>query len=46
MALSCVRGGFDWILGKSSLLTEWSGVERGCPGQWWSLHPWRCSKNM
>jgi len=22
----------------------WSGVGSGCPGYWWSHHPWRCSK--
>jgi len=28
------------------LLKEWSGIGTGCPGQWWSHHPWRCSKNV
>ena len=37
---------FDWILGKISLLREWSGIGTGCPGKWWSHHPWRCSKNV
>ena len=38
MASSCIRGGLDWILGKISLLQEWSGIGTGCP--------WRCLKNM
>jgi len=46
MASSCTRGGSDWILGKISLLQEWSGIGPGCPGQWWSPHPWRGSKNV
>ena len=32
------------ILGKFSFLKEWSGIGTGCPGKWWSHHPWRCSK--
>ena len=32
MASSCVRGGSVWILGKISLLKEWSGLGPGCPG--------------
>jgi len=39
MASSCVRGGSDWILGKISLLKEWSGIGPGCPGQQWGPHP-------
>jgi len=31
MASSCIRGGLDWILGKMSLLKEWSGIGTGCP---------------
>jgi len=46
MASSCIRAGLDWILGKISLLKEWSGVGPGCPGQWGSPHPWRGSKNV
>jgi len=23
-------------------MTEWSGIETGCPWKWWSHHPWRC----
>jgi len=46
MASGCVRGGSDWILGKISLLKEWSGIGTGCSGRWWSYHPWRCSKNL
>jgi len=46
MASSCIRADLDWILGKLSLLKEWSGFETGCPGKWWSHHPCRCSKNV
>jgi len=46
MASSCVRGGLDWILGKISLLKEWSSIGTGCPGKRWSHHPWRRSKNV
>jgi len=46
MASSCVRGGSDWIFRKMSLLNEWSGTGTGCPGQWWSPHPWRDSKTV
>jgi len=46
MASSCIRGGLDWILGKISLLKEWSGIGTVYPGKWWSYHPWRPSKNM
>jgi len=40
------RGDLNWISGKLSLLKEWSGIGTGCPGQWWSHHPWRGSKNV
>ena len=46
LASSCIRGGLDWILGKISLLKEWSGIGTGCPGKWWSHHPWRGSKTV
>ena len=46
MASSCIRGGLDWILGKISLLKEWSGIGIGFPGRWLNHHPWRCLKNM
>jgi len=36
----------DWILGNICLLKEWSGIVAGCPGEWWSHHPCRCSKNV
>ena len=42
----CISGGLDWILGKISLLEEWSGIGPGCPGRWWSPHPWGGSKNV
>jgi len=31
---------------KHFLAEEWSGTGTGCPGRWWSHHPWRCSKNV
>jgi len=34
MASSCISGGLDWILWKTSLLKEWSGIGTGCPRQW------------
>jgi len=34
------------ILGEISSLKEWSGIGPGCPGRWWSHHPWRHSKNV
>jgi len=46
MDSSCIRGGSDWILGRISLLKEWSGIGIGCRGRWWSHHPWRCSNNV
>jgi len=46
MASSYIREDLDWILGKTSLLKEWSDIGTGCPGQWWSPHPWKCSKNV
>jgi len=46
MASSCIRGDLDWILGKISLLKEWSGIGTGFPGKWWSHCPWRCSKSV
>jgi len=27
-------------------MKEQSGIGTGCPGQCWSPHPWRCSKNV
>jgi len=46
MASYCIRGGSDWVLGKMSLLEEWSGLGPGCPGQWGSPHPWRGSDTV
>jgi len=34
------------MLGKTSLLKEWSDIGIGCPGRWLSPHPWRCLKNV
>jgi len=46
MASSCIKGGLDWMLGNISSPKEWSGTGMGCPGRWWSHHPWRCSRNV
>ena len=46
MASDCISGGSDWRLGKISPQKEWSGVGPGCPGQWWSSHPWRGSNTV
>jgi len=46
MASNCIRGGLDQILGKISLLEEWSGIGAGCPRKWWSHHPWRFKKQV
>ena len=43
MVLSCARGGSGWILGKNTSQKECWGTGTGCPGKWWSHHPWRCS---
>ena len=42
MVSSCIRGGLDWILGKISLLKDWSDIGIDCRGRWLSSHPWRC----
>ena len=36
MSSSCARG--------ISSPEEWADDGMGCPGRWWSQHPWRCSK--
>jgi len=44
-ASHCTRRGPDWILGTISS-QEWWCTGTGCPGRWWSHHPWRCSRNI
>ena len=44
--LKLCQGRFRLDIRKISLLKEWSGIGTGCPGQWWSHHPWRGSNNM
>jgi len=39
------KGGSGWILGRTSP-KGWSGSGTGCPGEWWSHHPWGCSRTM
>jgi len=34
------------MIGKTSLLKEWSSIGTGCSVRWWSHHHWRCSKNV
>ena len=41
-ALNCNRGDLDWTLGKNFSQKEWSDSGIGCPGRWWSHHPWMC----
>jgi len=31
---------------KNYLLKEWSSIQTGWPGKWWSHRPWRHSKNV
>jgi len=31
MASGCIRGGLDWVLGKNSLLKEWSDIGNRLP---------------
>jgi len=44
--LKLCRGRFRLDIWKIYLLKEWSGIGPGCPGKWWSPHPWRCLKNV
>jgi len=46
MASSCNREGLNWVLGKITLLKELWSIGTGCPGKWYSHHPWRCSKDV
>jgi len=36
------QGRLDEILGKISLLREWSGIGTVCPSRWLIPYPWRC----
>jgi len=31
---------------RKKFFTELLSTGPGCPGQWWSPHPWRCSKTV
>jgi len=44
--LKLCQGRFRLELGKISLLKELWNIGTGCPGKWWSPHPWRCSENV
>lgn len=34
------------ILGNVSSLGQWLNTGKGCPGQRWGRHPWKCWKNQ
>jgi len=40
------QGRFRLDMKKNFFTERVSGIGTGCPGQWWSHHPWRCSKNV
>jgi len=46
VASASARGGSRWILGNISSLKEWCCSVTGCPGRWWSHHPWRSSRTV
>jgi len=35
-----------WILGNIYSLKGLSSTGTGCPGKWWSHHPWRYLKDL
>jgi len=37
-------GGSLWASGNIFSLSRWLSTGTGCPGRWWSLHPWRYSQ--
>ena len=37
---------FRLDIGKTFSLREWSGTGMGCPGRWWSRHPWQRSRGL
>jgi len=46
MALSCARGGLDWMLVIISSPNGLSSIGAGCPGKWWSHYLWRYFKDL
>ena len=46
LQITSFRGGSGWTLGKICSPKEWLGIGTGCPGRWWSHHPWNSSRNM
>lgn len=45
MASSCTAGELGLIYRRISSPNEWLSIGTGSLGKWWSLHPWKCSKN-
>ena len=39
------KGRFRLDMKKKTSQKEWWGSGTGCPGEWWSHRPWRCSRN-
>lgn len=44
MASHWNRVGFDWMLGRNSLLRGWWGTCTGCPKKLWMPHSWMSSR--
>ena len=40
------QGGLGWMLGSTSLPKGLLSIGTGCPGRWWSHHPWRSLKDV
>ena len=45
-ALSYAMEGSVCMLGEVSSQKERRGTGTGCPGRWWSHHPWKCWSNL
>ena len=37
---------FSLDIRKNFFSQEWSGTGMACPGEWWSCHPWQCSRGI
>jgi len=44
--LKLCQGRFWLDIRKNFFTKEYSGIGTGCPGKWWSHHPWRCLAGM